>query len=92
MKCALIRFVSYAEKNLLKSPIKCLSFREIVGAWLLSHLLPQKLLWWQACSVSIVGRWGRCAKRDGYPADFMHSCCTCVETLLACDWLFVSSF
>ena len=32
------------------------------------------------------------AKRDGWSADFMHWCCTCVETVLACDWLFVSSF
>ena len=54
MKCALIRLVSYAEKvcrNRLESV-----FREIIGAWLLSHLLPQKLLWWQACFVSIVSR------------------------------------
>ena len=29
-------------------------FREIVGAWLLSHLLPQKLLRWQADSVLLV--------------------------------------
>ena len=28
---------TYAEKE-------CISFREIIGAWLLSHLLPQKLL------------------------------------------------
>ena len=33
-------------------------FREIVGAWLLLHQLPQKLLWWQAGLVNIVSRWG----------------------------------
>ena len=32
------------------------------------------------------------SKSDGWPSDFMHQCRTCVETLLACDWLFVSSF
>ena len=35
-------------------------FREMVGAWLLLHLLPQKLLWWQASSVGSISRW-RCA-------------------------------
>ena len=40
-----------------KSPCKFTGFREIVGAWLLSHLLSQKPLWWQAYSVSIVSGW-----------------------------------
>ena len=44
-------------KDVPKSPWKCTSFREIMGAWLLSHLLPQKLVWGQACSVSVVSRW-----------------------------------
>ena len=32
------------------------------------------------------------AKSDGWSADFMHWCRTCVETVLTCDWLFVSLF
>ena len=39
--------------------MKSTSFREIVGALLLTHLLPQKLLCWQACFVSTVSRWVR---------------------------------
>ena len=31
-------------------------------------------------------------RHDGWSADFMHRCRTCVETVLVCDWLFVSSF
>ena len=45
-------------KELPKSPWKCMSFRKIVGAWLLSHLLLQKLLCWQACFLLLlVGEW-----------------------------------
>ena len=31
------------------------------------------------------------ARSDVWPPDFMYQCWTCVETLLACEWLFVSS-
>ena len=41
-------------KGMPKLPWKCTSFREIIGASLLSHLLPQKQPWWQACFVSVV--------------------------------------
>ena len=44
MHCALIRNVSYAERNSRNRPEKVRDFAEIEGAWLLSHLLPQKLL------------------------------------------------
>ena len=37
------------QKCVPKSPQKSSCFRERVVAWLLSHLLPQKLLCWQAC-------------------------------------------
>ena len=40
------------------------SLRKMIGAWLLSHRLPQKLLFWQAGSVSIISRW-RCANLAG---------------------------
>ena len=53
-----------AKKYVPKSPSKCPSFREIVGTWLLSHLLPQKLVWWQACSVSVISRWVGGSKFD----------------------------
>ena len=39
--------------------LKSTGFREIVGAGLLTHLLPQKLLCWQACFVSTISRWMR---------------------------------
>ena len=39
--------------------VKSTGFREIVGAGLLTHLLPQKLLCWQTCFVSTVSRWMR---------------------------------
>ena len=39
---------------------KSSSFKERVGARLLSHLLPQKLLCWQACSVSMLV--GKCVQ------------------------------
>ena len=48
-------------KMYAKIAMKCTGFREIVGIWLLSHLLPQKPLRWQACSVSIFSRWVGCA-------------------------------
>ena len=56
MKYALRRLMSMP-KIYAEIAVKSASFIEIVGAWLLSHLLPQKLLWWEACSVSIVSRW-----------------------------------
>ena len=31
--------------------VKSTGFREMVGEWLLTHQLPQKLLCWQACLV-----------------------------------------
>ena len=49
-------------------------FSEIVCAWLLSHLLPQKLLWWQAGFVSCGG------------ADLNGSCCCCGANGYSCGW------
>ena len=43
MKCASVRNVSYAEKNCRSRRERVRGFREIVGAWLQSHLLAQKL-------------------------------------------------
>ena len=55
---SLMRNVSNAEKKCRNRREKLWVFREIVGAWLLSHLLPQKLMRWQAGLISIIGRWG----------------------------------
>ena len=43
IKCALMRNVSYAKRNCRNRSEIVRGFREIVGAWLLSHLLLQKL-------------------------------------------------
>ena len=53
MMCALERLVlSRNEKgNKCRNRRKKYRFREMVGAWLLTNQLPQKLLCWQACLV-----------------------------------------
>ena len=53
MMCALERLVlSRNEKgNSAEIAVKSTGFREMVGAWLLTHQLPEKLLCWQACLV-----------------------------------------
>ena len=39
--------------------VKSTGFRDMIGAWLLTHQLPQKLLCWQASLVvSLVSKWG----------------------------------
>ena len=38
--------------------VGCMGYRETVGTWLLSHLLPRGLLQWQAFFVGIIGGWG----------------------------------
>ena len=58
MKCALILCMP---KRIAKIAMKVYEFTETVGAWLLLQLLPQKLLWWQACVVSIVSWLVGCA-------------------------------
>ena len=58
MTCALRRLMSMP-KNKCRNRREKYCFREIVGAGLLTHLLPQKLLCWQACFVSTVSRWMR---------------------------------
>ena len=53
MMCALERLVlSRNEKEMsAEIAVKGTGFREMIGAWLLTHQLPQKLLCWQACLV-----------------------------------------
>ena len=58
MMCALRRLMSMP-KNKCRNRRESTGFREIVGAGLLTHLLPQKLLCWQVCFVSTVSRWMR---------------------------------
>ena len=57
MKCALVGLVSWAG-GVLKSLWGCMGYKETVGTWLLSHLLPQGLLQRQAFFVGIIGGWG----------------------------------
>ena len=53
MMCALERLIYVETKKEISAEIavKSTGFREMVGAWLLTHQLPQKLLCWQACLV-----------------------------------------
>ena len=58
MMCAPRKLMSML-KNDAEIAVKSIGFREMVGTSLLPHLLPQKLLCWQACFVSTVSRWMR---------------------------------
>ena len=53
MMCALERliYVETKKETSAEVAVKSTGFREMVGAWLLTHQLPQKLLCWQACLV-----------------------------------------
>ena len=58
MKCVLIDFSLMLKSNAEIAVKVYTGFREIMGTWLLPYLLPQKLLRWEACSISIVSQWG----------------------------------